>query len=483
MEPLKINPHSSLGMFQPKPLERTPSIPVPPPFPPPEEWPRDKAKFKHVLDFDAVTKNLVREKATAEKISPYKAGQLFISELKALPDKENHIRALVEAWSKGDFAHPVFANTELYPKYALLALRQGDLTKEEFATMMWYRSAVNYHGSSAKIKVVPLFINNQINPDAKGIIRQTLKAATEAKILKEAGVTNHSYLDEAQIKEFFVEMRKKPLSEQRFFVVDDIHFRQGDAPTAYESDWVTADVMKGKRTSSQQIQKTNGINIFCRFKDNQKPMRMLPSLSMMQNYLNIKYGEQAAVTINPVVGLSTIEDIVKNGALSTRDMGLEFPGLSLPKVADLMVAEAYDFPYHDFYHAIITSCIPSDHRFAFLKIANRVGQLYNSEFMNDWRDTLIDMECKTYRSEVNQDKLSPSRNFWNCVLTAAANGEYQRHLIEIIKTQKQKEFKSKMKNESPAIKRVLKEIQDIAIPWKEATGIDVNVIKTAVSSI
>lgn len=474
MEPISFK---QVNWAQPASTAKPTSIPVPPPFPPQEEWPKNPVKFGHVLDFDTVTKNLVRETATAQGISPYKARQQLIKELNALPDTEKNIPALLEAWNKGDFAHPIFANAELYPKYALLALRQGVLTKDAFATMMWYRTALKSHGSDEKIKTIPLFINDQVNPEAKAIIRQTLKGATEAKLLKEAGVANLSYLDEEQLKKFFIEMRKKPLSEQRFFVVEDIHFRQGEAPTDYDSDWKITDIMKGLRTSSQHIQKTNGINVFGRFKANQKPMRMLPSLSMMQNYLHIKYGANA-VTINPVLGLSTIEDIVKNGLLATRDMGLKYPGLNLPRTADLMVADDYDFPYHDFYHAIITSFVPSDHRYAFLKIAARVNQLYDSPFMNNWRDTLIDMECKSYRRELNQDRLNPSENFWYCVSLAALNGEYQSHLEGIIKDQKLSEFTTKVKKELPGIKRIFKEIQDISVIWKEDTGIDVEGVNT-----
>lgn len=93
-----------------------------------------------------------------------------------------------------------------------------------------------------------------------------------------------------------------------------------------------------------------GLNIFQRV----GRYRVFPSFQMMQLFLDIVCRKNA-VTLNPVIGLSTDHDISVNNFSSSRDLSLPFPSVVLPKMADGFIALGWSFSYHDFYHAYIQS--------------------------------------------------------------------------------------------------------------------------------
>jgi hypothetical protein len=131
-----------------------------------------------------------------------------------------------------------------------------------------------------------------------------------------------------------------------------------------------------------------------------KKGRMIPSLGLMQTFLNVKFED--AVTINPVLGLSSMEDIRENGITSTRDMALRFPGVHLPDDADGDAAPGFSFTFHDFYHAYIASSLGNDFRCLFIKIgdiANEVIKDLPKKDRLEMGDSCVDMNIFTFRPE------------------------------------------------------------------------------------
>lgn len=162
------------------------------------------------------------------------------------------------------------------------------------------------------------------------------------------------YLDDEQMLEFLNEMKKAPVSERSFFEVPNIQF---DTSNSSEHTIVTI------------ILKTAKINAFSKF-GSVVPKRMIPSLSMMQAYLKVKFGENA-VKINPVLGMTNPKEMDK---VDSRDMALQFPGVKLFSYADNYRAPWYDFTYHDFYHAIVCSSIPRAYRIELIELGKLASQ-------------------------------------------------------------------------------------------------------------
>lgn len=271
----------------------------------------------------------------------------------------------------------------------LKAFHGGKITVEQFTTITFAYSIIKEH-PEIKIHVCPLFDHNGLpNAQAKNIISETLKPTG---ILK----GKEPFLTRDQIVDFFKKMRSESLSEQNFFFIE------------------SKETLNKTRTITEGITDGTGVNVFNYFNLNDNTYRMVPSFSMMQQFLNA-VGKKNAVTITPVIGLSSIEDILYNGKNSTRDLALPFPGITLPKEADKHSAPAsIDFINHDFYHAIVTSYIPPICREAFIAYAETILKI-KTELEKDLKEStdeerfvcsalkelyerIVDMEHTLFRS-------------------------------------------------------------------------------------
>lgn len=302
-----------------------------------------------------------------------------------------NVLKLVEAISTLDFKNnPILLEPDL-PYLVMEALRRGLLDpehgKKQAATALNFWAALQYHQKDPRqLQTIELFeVNGSINPLAEALIKQTLKGADSLQ---------PPYLDGRQWDVFIENMRKLPPSEQRFLLVPDIQGNQTLEQAARENGGNFF-----KATTSQAIG-TAGINVFNRVDHLDRPMRMVPSLGMMQAFLDAQFDEP--VQINPRIYLSTVAQIRECGCTSCRDMMMPFPDASghsrcLPK-ADGFEAPWYDFPYHDFYHAIIASSIGKVCRKAGI-IASDVISFYADEPTTENRKglkqlaiSLVDME-------------------------------------------------------------------------------------------
>lgn len=292
--------------------------------------------------------------------------------INALPDKEIRISQLLTALKENNWKHEIFQD-ENYPLYALEAVKEKRLSSIEFSTLMFYWTAHRNHAVTPdQLEVIPIFVDGKPNPQAVQMLKETMKSY-------EPGIavfkSNTEFLTDTQFEELIRQMAKAPASEQQFFLVPQ----------------------KEDYTIFNAIQ-VNKINVFGDVASTTK--RMIPSLTLMQRFLDIKFGPQA-VQINPVIGLSLFKDIIANGAGGQRDMAIPFPGIDLPKDADNIFAPGFDFSYHDFYHAFIVSSIPQEHRQALVKSA-----FISIDAINDsntkaksYYSKVIDMEATAFRND------------------------------------------------------------------------------------
>jgi hypothetical protein len=310
--------------------------------------PAFKALTATPVDYEAQYQEVMRRLPPAER-QPIeeKVGQVT----------DGQINDLVTALNQQQWHATLFGHDGAYTHQALAALRQGKITQHQFATIMFFW--VNHTQQGIRTGTVIFLFNSDgsINPKARQLLGATLKGRLEK-------------FSASEMDQFFEKMRKLPASEQCFFV--------RKMEKSYGFDIIAS--IQGSR-----------IDLFY---DTQDGKMMIPSAGMMQSFLDVRFKDQA-VKINPVLGLSTEEDIRNNGLTGTRDMGLHFPGTTLPEQADDLEAIGYKFTYHDFYHALVASNAPPEHRKLFIKLADSIKSS-PLPYAQNLAKLMVDMEANAY---------------------------------------------------------------------------------------
>lgn len=358
--------------------------------------------------FRSLTKNVKHLKGDKET-----SWKQLNEKLDQLPQVQEKNSQLIDAMNRGDWLDPIFKDRSLYPYYALAGVRNGVMPIEQFTTLMIYWSITAHH-QPEDIRVVGLFNAEGINPEASQVIEQTLKPVNSV-----AQIWHSMPCTKKLLKAFFSTMQEKPLSERHYFVMNDI----SPISTASHLEF----------TISMAIFKGAGNNVFSRFSDGKKDLRMFPSFGMMQTYLKVRY--KAPVRMKPTIGSSPFCKIVKNGRRMTRELGLPFHGFDLPKRADSYgVQQIYDFIFHDFYHAQVVSNIPEKEQKAFIALADEIKGLRERAESNEYkaflsalRANFIDMEHSLYAAELKFNY------FWETIFSAPDVVVMQITLKQLIK--------------------------------------------------
>lgn len=245
------------------------------------------------------------------------------AKLASLLDVDKKIDELIQALvskSPWEFDETCI-NHEDMPYIALLAVQNKLIEVQQFATLMLYWSVVQDTGSAASIQSCRLFEE----PGTELFQNLHSDYYDEEPVLD---------LVPKEYKEFLEKMKSLPVSEQQFFLIED-----------------------DKRHSILKVLELNNFTVFGQINRH----LMIASMGMMQTYLNVKFKSQA-VDLNPVLGLSSVEDIRKNSLKNTRDIAFHFPNVSIPDKADNHSALWHRFTRHDFYHGVIVSCAPAAER-------------------------------------------------------------------------------------------------------------------------
>lgn len=270
--------------------------------------------------------------------------------------KEDHSKFL-DLVKEGSLAE--ILKIENYLAHSLAALHEGQISPSTFATLVLPSASLDPNK-----ECISLFMEDGgVNPEARDLIEQTL----DVEGFRLYGI---SFLTPAQLDEFFELMKKEsPLERQFFLEKEDRSF-------------------SGVR---RVIRKAYGVNALSKCVKDGLSRRMIPSASMMQNFLKVQFGKNA-MEMNFVLGFSKTEDIEKNERKGKRDVALCFPGVSLPLHLHGEIAQGIDMTYHDFFHSIICSSAPVEVRDLFLDIA----KVAREKGMTEFYEFFVDLEVNEY---------------------------------------------------------------------------------------
>jgi hypothetical protein len=286
-----------------------------------------------------------------------------------LPDVDQSIALLAEDIGNGNWNSASIKN-KMMPYIALLGYQNGAINKDDFVTLMLYWVARKQYGDQLMI-LTPTHPDYTRSLSANLTVHPTALAMKKFQMLfenkKNFRMKNAYYFSAADLESFLQVVSMLPRSQQVMFsALENIATMQ-----LPDKNLKIIDVLSGDNVNFFAL--TRNIitsSIFSYFlPETVDAIRLIPSLGLMQAYLNTKFGENAVV-INPVMGVSSVKQIRVNGLEKSRDMAFVFPGVNLPAYADHYLAQGDDFRVHDFYHAFAASAVPHEHRVLMVGLAD-----------------------------------------------------------------------------------------------------------------
>jgi hypothetical protein len=296
----------------------------------------------------------IRTKAKGEK---YLTQDQLKEQVDALPCVSPLFLKGVE---QADFS--LIAKVENYPLHALKAVKQGKLSKEDFASIMILWSSKDKH----KVCIKLFYRNGQgdliPNPKARELIEQTL--------ISERG----TFLSKDEVDQFFERMKTASPFQQQFFL------EKQKSPEVLADLVISGTTVTTKTPTIRQriFNAYKGLNIFSQVKYRHmfhpfgEPKTMIPSIVMQQALLDVKFKEDA-LKLEFSIGASPVKRMKEQQKKGIRDCGFAFPGVYFPNTADGFPAPETDYAYHDgCFHGIIASSVPKDDREKFLQLADAI---------------------------------------------------------------------------------------------------------------
>jgi len=274
-------------------------------------------------------------------------------------------------------------SSEEAPYYALRALREERLSVGEVATICRLHAALGH--KDAKLH----FVFDDLEYAKKMVV-------SSGAYSQEVRKPDHRYIsltkEEAELYFQTLAIDTSPID--LFYVVFP-----DDQPMPETLNGV---VVRGP-TISQRIYQigTSFLGISDELEDSR--VRIAASFGMMVLGLAAKTPEPCMP--NPVLGLSSLEDIRKGQEGGVRDLAIPFPGVTLPDEADTFPADDIGFTYHDFSHLSIVSHIPKTHRERFMAISRALEQYGDSV---ERVEAFADLDFPVYRRRW----VSRERKFW-----------------------------------------------------------------------
>ena len=225
--------------------------------------------------------------------------------------------------------HDFFTSDE-FPYVNLRAFRDGKITVNEFATLASLHEIYKENrerNKSFSIKFKALF-------DPNGRPNRLAWMAIEETLLKTNSVS-------AAFKYNVADVIKKMKEKLATASPLEAGFWRYDMPKLSEE----MPKLPEEMTITDAIRKLGSWAL-----SRDKTQEMIPSITMIQAFIDSAYGEEAH-RINPVIGVSSPDDIRSGSVGCFRDYAIPFPDVPLPKTADDFFApDAADFMRHDRYH-------------------------------------------------------------------------------------------------------------------------------------
>lgn len=274
----------------------------------------------------------------------------IVRKLEALTEKDKKIDELVVEIAKYNKESPLWKD-EKVPYYALEALKRGKISQQQFGTLMvFWKGAKCYKNF--------IFFNSKEFVWPNECFR--------------LGVSDLPFqLSENQKAIFLAKCRDLPDSEQHLL-------------------YITKDPPEGIRKA---INNTN-FHFFTSQGD-----LIIPSVGIMQALLYALKGDEA-VKINPVLGISSLEDVRKNGLEDISDLAIPFPDAPLPETADGHKASKLDYVYHYFYHAVLRTFMGKNLRRDAIKLADLIEPMRKKKGIGRLWFSCLDMEYALCRPDV-----------------------------------------------------------------------------------
>jgi hypothetical protein len=285
--------------------------------------------------------------------------------------------------------------------HALALIKENKMSINQFSTLMFFLTACKQHGPE-NVKIIPLFKENSVNPAADELIRTTMKDGEDYFDPFKFIAGKRANHDELEI--IYALIEKAPKSEHFLFMMPDSSGHYASNNKRYNEATIT-----------QRIQVELGINQFGRIKHkiHGKHQRLISTISSVQALLDTTTPFQ--FQINPVLAVSSVADIQKNGKNNNRDVQLPYAavqnGLIGSNADGFKIEDQYDMPEHDFYHCKICAYIPPEHKQAFNRVIELISNIALDkleiskdillQFKKEFRWKLTDMEFPKYKSYKN----------------------------------------------------------------------------------
>ena len=239
--------------------------------------------------------------------------------------------------------HDFFTSDE-FPYVNLRAFRDGKITVNDFATLASLHEIYKENrerNKSFSIKFKALFNpNGRPNRLAWIAIEETLYKSNAAEI----GAFKYDVAD--VIKKMKVELKAASPLEAGFW-----HY---DMPKP-----------SGTMTITDVVRKLGSYAL-----SGYEKQEMIPSITMIQAFIDSAFGEEAH-RINPVIGVSSPDDIRSGSVGCFRDYAIPFPDIPLPKTADGFFAPGTaDFQKHDKYHLERASLLLNEDKDLYIAIGD-----------------------------------------------------------------------------------------------------------------
>lgn len=295
---------------------------------------------------------------------------------------------------------------EVLPWDALAAFEMDKISSYQFTTILIFWSVFTQY-SDCEIFYQRLFDEQgKTDREAKHSINQTVLKDPNRLSSFRSSVDIAEGVNCQTVGTFFELMKRQPKSECGFFYfkipMPKARFHQMGL---LNENGVDFRIEETRKISEVLLHKAE-FNVFGYFVRNQETYMMVPTLTMMQQFLTANVGPENVVYISPHLGVSSEKEIMLNGENNTRDMGILFPGVALEETADNYCAPtALEYLKHDFYHAYVSSMIPKEFRHEYirfskcaLEVEEEIENPFAKDFLHDYYLNLIDMDFGIFRT-------------------------------------------------------------------------------------
>ena len=264
--------------------------------------------------------------------------------------EERFIKPLVDAINANDWTakilNPEFARANGVMRAAVAAYRRGFIGIETVATLALRWSAARDFSKTIRLKTLPLLSpEGTLTPHAVEFFAdQKMEYARPAipKNLTQIGLPSRLL---PQLQEA---LSRLPASERNLFVIDTVWNKEPWECSVICNSHIWRMMMpRGLATFGQP----NGVGYIL----------VIPSFSVLQTYLNVRYGDDA-VQLFPRIGSASFDKVYFSIAAGGRVFGLNFPGLKPMIRVDRVELGQLFFTWHDDYHAYLASSFPRQYR-------------------------------------------------------------------------------------------------------------------------